>query len=136
MHSASTRPKAALVLAALALSALAGCKGSDSSTTPSASASASPGPNATSTTITVQSGPNDPIAHVQVTLSAALNGDRPSGTIYGVATTPASGQVAFHSLPTSGPICITATERFYNTSASCKQPLASTETITLTASGR
>jgi len=123
-----------IALCAVTALALFGCQASHSSTTPSASSS--PGPNASSTTITVQSGPNAPIEHVQVTLSAELNGDQPAGTIYGSATTPADGQVFFKGLPSSGQICVTATERFYDTSAACHQPLGSTETITLTPSTR
>jgi hypothetical protein len=50
-----------------------------------------------------------PLSGVKVTLSNGLNNQTPTGVIQ-TASTNASGQVTFTSLPSSGTVCISATE--------------------------
>lgn len=110
--------------AALALVALTACGGSSSTSIP-------PTPNASSTTITVTVA-GVPTAGITVTLSTALNGAKPSGTIIATGATNAQGQAAFNNLPSSGTICDSAEMSSSHGAqfvGACHRPFPSSDTL-------
>jgi hypothetical protein len=123
---------ARIVIYALVVAALFGCKGTNATPSASPSSSSAPARNPGSTTITVENSQNKPLSLAQVTLSSSVDdSNQPTGTIYGQQITGPSGQVSFHDLPAFGQVCATASERFYTSVAECKEPFASTLTIVL-----
>ncbi len=128
MASPITIVSARLVVYALFLTALFACNGNTPLTPP---ASAPTKPNASSSTVTVETAEGNRLQDAIVTLSSALNGTTPSGTIIGTQPTGFTGQAVFDGLPSSGEICVSAADRGYVTAGTCRQPFPSTFTLKL-----
>ncbi len=109
-------------------SALLACNASTTSTTPTTAPSK---PNASSTTISVDDSGGTRLEEATVTLSRALNGTAPSGTIIGTQRTGFTGQAVFNGLPPSGQICASVADRGYIATGVCRQPFPGTMTFKL-----
>ena len=121
---------ARILIYSFALAAMLGC--STDNKTASAGATATPvARNAGSTTITVEGANDARLAHALVALSSSLDGTDPAGTIYAEEITPLSGQVSVKGLPSTGSVCVSAAERFYQSVAECHQPFESAYTVVL-----
>ena len=128
MGSPITHALARIAIYAVFFAALLACNGNTKST-PSTSAPSTP--NASSSTITVENTGGDRIQEASVTLSSALNGTSPSGTIIGTQHTGFTGQATFNGLPSAGQICASASDRGYVATGACRQPFPATFTLKL-----
>jgi hypothetical protein len=99
---------ARVVIYALVVAALFGCKGTNATPSASPSSSSAPARNPGSTTITVENSQNKPLSLAQVTLSSSVDdSNQPTGTIYGQQITGPS----YERRGVQGTLCIHADHR-------------------------